>query len=189
MTASPALDPALNLGIRLTLAGHHRRVLHFSFAGTTIESLPTLIRWRGIMRRKLLLAVVGSAAVTTPVLAQPQPAPAFEVTSVKANKSPDMRGMRMQFLPGGRFSAANVPLRFLLVTAYNLPFQSMRLSEGPDWINFEKFDIEAKAGDGVIPAGLSDKDRNEKMRLMLQSLLADRFKLAIRRETKEQTLY
>ncbi len=141
------------------------------------------------MRRKLLLAVVGSAAVTTPVLAQPQPAPAFEVTSVKANKSPDMRGMRMQFLPGGRFSAANVPLRFLLVTAYNLPFQSMRLSEGPDWINFEKFDIEAKAGDGVIPAGLSDKDRNEKMRLMLQSLLADRFKLAIRRETKEQTLY
>ena len=74
------------------------------------------------MRSKLLLAVVGTAAVTTLVMAQTQPAPtAFEVTSVKANKSADMRGMRMQSLPGGRFSAANLPLRFLIVTAYNLP--------------------------------------------------------------------
>jgi uncharacterized protein (TIGR03435 family) len=134
--------------------------------------------------------VVGATALTTPARAQAQPAPpAFEVTSVKTNKSADMRGMRMQSLPGGRFSAANLPLRFIIVTAYNLPFQSMRLLGGPDWINSEKFDIEAKAGDGMIPAGLPDQDRQEKMRLMLQSFLADRFKLAIRRETREQTQY
>ena len=123
------------------------------------------------MKRNLPLLLVGAAAATMPVMAQP---PAFEVTSVKTNKSADMRSMRMQALPGGRFSAANVPLRLIIVTAYNLPFQSMRLS-GPDWINSEKFDIEAKAGDGMMPAELPDKDRQEKMRLMLQSLLADRF--------------
>jgi uncharacterized protein (TIGR03435 family) len=150
--------------------------------------------------RKLLLAA-RTAVLITPIIvtvigasticAQSQPATpqAFAVASVKPNKTADMRSMRMNFLPGGRFTATNLPLRLIIVTAYNLPFQSMRLSGGPDWINSERFDIDAKADEGAVPAGLSDKERNNRIRMMLQALLADRFKLTIRRESKDLTMY
>jgi uncharacterized protein (TIGR03435 family) len=138
------------------------------------------------MMLRMLLAAAGIAAT---VHAQPAASTAFEVTSVKPNRSPEMRNMKMQSFPGGRFSATNLPLRLLIVTAYNLPFQSMRLSGGPEWINSERFDIEARAAQGAIPSGLPDNVRQEKMRLMLQSLLADRFKLTIRRESRELPFY
>ena len=51
------------------------------------------------------------------------------------------------------------------------------------------YDIEATAPAGLIPVGLPSKDRDEKMRLMLQNLLEDRFKLKIRREAKEMPAY
>jgi len=41
----------------------------------------------------------------------------------------------------------------------------------------------------MIPTGLSDQARNERMRMMLQDLLADRFKLKLHRETKEMPVY
>jgi uncharacterized protein (TIGR03435 family) len=50
------------------------------------------------------------------------------------------------------------------------------------------YDIEAKA-DAEALKGLSPKDRADKMRLMLQTLLAERFKMTIRREVKEQPVY
>jgi uncharacterized protein (TIGR03435 family) len=51
---------------------------------------------------------------------------------------------------------------------------------GPGWINEERFDIVAKAG---TPAP------DNQLRTMLQALLADRFKLAIHRQTKEMSAY
>jgi len=58
----------------------------------------------------------------------------------------------------------------------------------PKWAESERFDIEAKAPD-VIPAGLSEKQRNYKSMLMLQSVLADRFRLATHWETKQGPVY
>jgi bla regulator protein BlaR1 len=149
------------------------------------------------LSKRLLLAAAGIAAVAGPIAvgirAQSQPAPhlAFEVTSVKQNKSADWRGMGIEFLPGGRFKATNVPLLIVIATAYDVPFQSSRLSGGPDWIRSDKdkYDIEASAEKDAIPAGSSVKARDEKIKWMLQSLLADRFKLIIRRETKELPVY
>jgi uncharacterized protein (TIGR03435 family) len=149
------------------------------------------------LSKRLLLAAAGIAAVAGPIAvgirAQSQPAPhlAFEVTSVKQNKSADWRGMGIEFLPGGRFKATNVPLLIVIATAYDVPFQSSRLSGGPDWIRSDKdkYDIEASAEKDAIPAGSSVKARDEKIKWMLQSLLADRFKLTIRRETKELPVY
>src|SRR5437762_7324686 len=73
------------------------------------------------------------------------PAPdnlAFEVASVKPNKSGDGRiGIFGQ--PGGRFNATNVPLRLLIRNAYQL--QDSQLVGGPDWIASSRFDIVAKA--------------------------------------------
>jgi uncharacterized protein (TIGR03435 family) len=116
----------------------------------------------------------------------------FEVASVKLNRvNPNRRPSFPQFLPGGRFSARGVPLRFIIATAWNVGLKSVRLSGGPGWINsFESFyDIEAKAPQGVIPAGLASNVRDQRMRLMLQSLLEDRFKLNIQTETRELPVY
>src|SRR5881275_2532562 len=86
----------------------------------------------------LILAVVTGARAQKP--------PAFDVASVKANHSPDMCGMHVQFLPGGRLSIENMPLFIVIALAYDVPFNpSVRLSGVPDWTRSDKFDIEARA--------------------------------------------
>jgi uncharacterized protein (TIGR03435 family) len=114
----------------------------------------------------------------------------FEVASVKPHKPGDRHFGFPRFLPGGRFSTAGVPLQITIAVAYNLPFQGTQLSGGPDWIRTVEgaYDIEAKA-DAETLKGLPPKDRTDRMRRMLQALLAERFKLIIRRQTKEQPIY
>jgi uncharacterized protein (TIGR03435 family) len=144
------------------------------------------------MIHRAVISVIVVGILGAPHLrAQPQPAAplTFEVASVKPNTSSDLRGMGLRSSPGGRFVATGVPLLILVATAYHLPFQSDRISGGPPWIRSERFDIEAKAPDGALPASDTSEVRDQKMRLMLQSLLADRFKLTIRRETKELPVY
>ena len=82
----------------------------------------------------------------------------------------------------------DVPLQFAISFAYNVPFTtySGRLTGGPDWIRSQDYDIEAT---GVFPDGLSDEARLDRERLMLQALLAERFKLVIHREVKELPVY
>jgi uncharacterized protein (TIGR03435 family) len=129
------------------------------------------------------LALAGIAAVAT-LRAQ-----SFEVASIKPDKTYNQRFAGIQFLPGGRLTIGNISLYGIVAAAYSLPFQSDRLSGGPDWVRSERFDIEATAGTDAIPAGLPAKLREEKMKLMLQTLLADRFQLTVRREMKERPVY
>jgi uncharacterized protein (TIGR03435 family) len=125
--------------------------------------------------------------------AQPQASTpqSFEVASIKKHKPGDRRGGWPEFLPGGKFTTSGAPLYILIAIAYDLPFQSDRLTGGPGWVKSEEgvYDIEAKAEDGAIPAGMSARARQAKMKLMLQGLLADRFKLVIHHETKELPVY
>jgi bla regulator protein blaR1 len=150
--------------------------------------------------RMLLLAAAGSAALVGPVaigivnappsLAQapPSPALAFEVASVKPNKSGATRGPST-ILPGGRFTATNNTLRALILNAYGIFTSEELLSGGPAWIDSERYDVEAKAEASAIPPGTPDKVLWEKTRLMLRTLLADRFHLIVRRETREVPIY
>jgi uncharacterized protein (TIGR03435 family) len=86
--------------------------------------------------------------------------------------------------PGERLTVvgSRVDIRFmslytLMVTAYRI--KTYQLS-GPDWMRSQRFDIAAKIPDGV------SKNRVPEM---LQALLAERFKLSIHRENKEQAVY
>jgi bla regulator protein BlaR1 len=126
-----------------------------------------------------------------PVRAQSDAAPrlAFEVASVKLNKSSESRNWGFDYLPGGRFKATNLSLDWIIGEAYHVSPWSARLSGGPEWIGSDRYDIEATAAPDAIPQGLSAKAREDKMRLMLRTLLADRFKLVIRRESKELPVY
>jgi uncharacterized protein (TIGR03435 family) len=149
--------------------------------------------------RKLLLVSAGIAAAAgpfamglvnaRPTQAQSQPPPplSFEVASVKPNSSSDTRSPSM-ILPGGRFTATNNTVRALILNAYGIQIPSL-LQGGPGWIDSARYDVDARAGANAIPAGTSNRILWEKTRLMLQTLLADRFKLSIRRATKEMPAY
>ncbi len=138
------------------------------------------------MTRRIALAIVSLAAVAGQIEARTRPA--FAVTSVKPTQ-PDARGINLQFLPGGRLVITGFPLHIIIAIAYNLPFQSSRLTGGPDWVRSSRYDIEATAEPGAIPPSLTGAARAQKMKLMLQSLLADRFKLAMRTETREMAVF
>ena len=151
--------------------------------------------------KKLLLVSAGAVAVAAPLVvgvmnapplrAQPQPQQrlTFEAASIKESTSADPRNIVFQFLPGGRFISRNLPLIFIVASAYDLPFLPDRFTGGPDWLRRDPYDIEATAPGGAIPAGTSAKDRNEKIRLMLQALLADRFHLVIHSEMRDLPRY
>src|SRR5580692_6836271 len=99
------------------------------------------------------------------------PPPAFEAASVKPNTTGS--GSSSSNGSKGQTVFTNVPLRRLIERAYDVkPFQLT----GPDWIDNVRFDITAK-----YPGGTT----NEQRTLMLRTLLAERFHLAIHRESKD----
>ena len=118
-----------------------------------------------------------------PQSAAPRP-PAFEVASVKANRSGDLF-IRIDRPASDRFTATNVPLRDLIRFAYDV--QDVRLIGGPDWIRSERFDIVAKA-DQPLPTW-SPAGPPIPLLLMVRSLLADRFGLVVHQETRELPAY
>jgi bla regulator protein BlaR1 len=152
--------------------------------------------------RKLLLTAAAFAAIAAPVAigimetrqlrAQQQaaaPIP-FEVASVKSNKSTDRP--QLQALPGGTLTIKNAALNIVVMVSYGLQpnFNAAeRVSGMPKWAESERFDIEAKAAPGVMPAGLSQKQTNDKSMLVLQSVLADRFKMTTHWETRQEPVY
>lgn len=105
-------------------------------------------------------------------------APSFEVASIKA-AAPPVYGKLMIRMGGdpGRIDYSNVSLKDIIRQAYDV--HDYQIS-GPDWMNSARFDIVAKVPDGA------PKDQ---VPLMWQTLLAERFKLQIHRETKELPMY
>src|SRR3954466_10821020 len=95
---------------------------------------------------------------------------AFEVASVKPNPSGDYHSSSSTS-PGG-LTMRNVPLKQIIEMAYDVRDYTL---SGPDWLGSERFDVVAKP-----PAGAHAPDFGP----MLQSLLAERFKLAVHRERK-----
>jgi uncharacterized protein (TIGR03435 family) len=152
--------------------------------------------WGMRHRRRLLLFFAAGVPVAiglfhahpTDAQVQSPGALSFEVASVKPNKSGDMHSPSM-ILPGGRFTATNNTVRALILNACGISASPYLLEGGPGWIDSARYDIDAKAGINVIPTGTSNRVLWEKTRLMLRTLLADRFKLSIHRETKEMAAY
>ena len=83
---------------------------------------------------------------------------------------------------GGLFTAANIPLFSYITFAYKVTAnegQVLRV-QVPKWVLSERFDIQARS---------NSNPTKDQMRLMMQSLLADRFKLAIHRETRQLPVF
>jgi uncharacterized protein (TIGR03435 family) len=118
-----------------------------------------------------LIVVLAHVAFAQPAATQP----AFEAASIALNKSGGFRG-GVRTDPE-RLTAANATLKQIILYAYDL--RTYQVS-GPDWIESERYDVAAKAESAASTA---------QMRLMLQTLLAERFKLKTHRETKDMPVY
>jgi uncharacterized protein (TIGR03435 family) len=133
--------------------------------------------------RKLALGgclVVGMAIVAAQEPAKDQ----FEVATVKMNKSGELRQF-IQRQPGGRVTVTNMPVRQLIVFAYQLA--QFQLVGGPSWLTGEHFDMVAKLqGDPAFGPPGSGPDPIQRA---MQALLADRFQLKIHHETREMDIY
>lgn len=117
---------------------------------------------------------------------------AFDSASVKQPKNYMNADFRMPaFLPGGRF-ISTAPLDMVIAAAYGLPYHpGVRLSGGPTWIRSGNgvYDIDARAEKAAIADDLPSDVRADSMRPMLQQLLAERFHLAVHRETRSMPVY
>jgi uncharacterized protein (TIGR03435 family) len=131
---------------------------------------------------RLLVALSFAAAGT--VCAQPAasrtPAapPEFDVASIKLS-DPDAPGKQF-FGKGRQFLTINTTLNDLITYAYGL--HTRQLAGGPAWMATEKYDLNGKSSEGEEP-----DDRQWK--LMIRGLLADRFKLAYHRESRDLSVY
>jgi uncharacterized protein (TIGR03435 family) len=93
--------------------------------------------------------------------------------------------MGFNIQPGGRVTALNIPLAWLIEAAYGLGHHQME--GGPSWIHTERFDVIAKA-ETDIPRPLPGAPPGA-FHFMLRALLAERFKLAVRHEKREAAVY
>src|SRR5579863_3001365 len=115
--------------------------------------------------------------------AQQSPALAFEVATIKP-AAPDARGRFISPGPGGGIRITNMTLKDMTEFAWNLqPFQ---LSGGPAWLDSVHYDVVAEP---EAKPGAKGRANPDEMRLMLQSLLKDRFQLRTHQETKELPIY
>jgi uncharacterized protein (TIGR03435 family) len=103
-------------------------------------------------------------------------APSFDVASIRP--SSEQAGSYLRFLPGGRLSVMSW-IKQLIQIAYGV--QDYQVTGGPQWLSTDRYYIEARTekADATKP----------EMTAMLQTLLADRFKLRVRQETRDFPVY
>lgn len=130
------------------------------------------------MTRAALAAVLSCAA-----FAQPQSPRTFDIASVQVSprstwaKTP-VNSLQGGYLVGDRYELHRATMVDLIHTAYGV--DADKIYGGPNWLDYDKFDVSAKTAPGTRP---------EALRQMLQALLADRFKLAVKPDTQPVPAY
>jgi uncharacterized protein (TIGR03435 family) len=115
--------------------------------------------------------------------AQTDAVPEFEAASIKPAPPPTSNMIRVMMRGGpgsddpGRVDWSNVSLRQMVTAAFNVKDYQV---QGPDWLNSQRFDVVAK-----VPAGTT----KEQYQLMIQKLLADRFKMKFHRDHKDHSAF
>jgi len=151
--------------------------------------------------RKLLLVSIAAALIAVPVVsglaretqagrldAPSGPLPSFEVATIKPSHTGD--DQRSLMMSPGKFTMSGMPVVELIRFAYDLKSDT-QLSGGPGWVNSDKFDIEAKETEAQVQEfdKLHGEERVGRIRLLVQSLLAERFNLKVSHDTKELPVY
>jgi uncharacterized protein (TIGR03435 family) len=135
-----------------------------------------------MVRHRVLWALI--IAATAASASGQESKPAFDVVSVRPHISGGpVSDVRFDFLPS-RFIARHIPLRWIIAAAYmeaerDLPLID-RVVGGPAWIDTDAFNIEGVTDGETSPAA---------MRLMLRTLLDERFSLRVHTEQRNGPAY
>jgi len=126
----------------------------------------------------LLLALVAALAAQSPVGTPPT----FEAASIKPTTPDNPSSTSTFFFRSTQLSIINHPLRLLMAIAFSLDVNKARslIVSLPGWADNEGWDIQAAA---------ADAPSTQQKRVMLQALLAERFKLAYHRETRQLPVF
>jgi uncharacterized protein (TIGR03435 family) len=135
------------------------------------------------LHNSIVIGLIATASWRLDLKAQapvtPPPAGlAFDVDSVKPNTSAGLAAS-MGMTPTG-VTLINLTLERLMLQAFGL--EDFQIIGGPNWLRSDRFDVIAKAAEGSTPSRVE-------INQMLQQLLIERFKLVIRRETKQSPIY
>jgi uncharacterized protein (TIGR03435 family) len=125
------------------------------------------------MRATLTLILLAATAAS----GQSADAPAFDVASVKASQPDAPRRRENILLSPGSVTMRGISLKGAIRWAWHV--SEFQVS-GPDWLDSARYEIAGKA------AGPAAEDE---LRLMMQTLLRERFKLALHHQTKELGAY
>jgi len=106
------------------------------------------------------------------------PPPAFDLADVHASPRVTNPYMRGGVLRGSRYEVRTASLVDLIASAYSV--DGAKVQGGPSWLDTDRFDIIAKAPANTPP---------ETVKVMLQTLLADRFKLKVHKDTKPMPVF
>jgi uncharacterized protein (TIGR03435 family) len=130
-----------------------------------------------MMRLQFLL--LAFALPHAPAIAQDTPARlTFDVATIRPSAATDRSGWIKPLAGGNGYTAQNIPIKLMISLMYRVPMR--QISGGPDWIESDRYNVEAKADH---PYTIDD------LRIMYQNLLADRLNLKFHKETKEGSLY
>jgi uncharacterized protein (TIGR03435 family) len=157
----------------------------------------------------VLAALLAIQSAQGQILHSTDPLPSFEVASVKPWKrtTPPVSAPEehvvvekvVKVVPSGtpEFTVrvhTILPPALLVASAFNLPAGAeSRIVKGPDWLyqDVEQYEINAKIGSDEFAAmqKMTPQQRSERIALMEQALLADRFKLKVHFESREMAVY
>ena len=134
-----------------------------------------------MITRLRVLAHTCAALVTEMVCAQTKDRPQFDVASVKASK--ERKQPRLAYNPMG-IDLSGVPLTWLIGEAYGVPYSRISAQDsGAHELLMSRddfYDVAAKADHEIS---------RDQVRLMVRTLLVDRFKLAVHPEAKVESVY
>lgn len=128
-----------------------------------------------MMRTFVWLSLTATLAIAAFGQSTETPA-AFEIADIHASARTNNLVMRTTNRPG-RYELDNASMLDLIRTAY--AFDADKIVGGPTWLEYDRFDVIAKTA--------SKMPDSETLKLMLQSLLADRFKLVVHKDTQPLT--
>ena len=128
--------------------------------------------------RAFLCITVSAVAACAAFGQTAAPSPHFEAADIHPSAPTANQVARGPFMTGARYDLRNATLVDLIAKAYDV--SADKVLEGPTWLEYDRFDISA-----LMPPKTSSADA----KLMLQALLADRFKLAFHRDERPLSAY
>jgi uncharacterized protein (TIGR03435 family) len=137
------------------------------------------------MRRVMLCTAVLATLTVALVTAQQASSPTFEVASIKPSAVDSLADDHSEVQPSGRFVVTNMALDDLVRGVFEVQRHELVLGDRvPSWFTTQKWDMVGKG-----PPITDEAAQRPLLRVMMQNLLIERFKLVTRREMRDTPAY